>query len=62
MIDAIDESGEGQRDLVVELGAGRLVEELERALTGASAGETKEVEFESAGRLDREGDGRRSRR
>jgi trigger factor len=39
------DSGEGQRDLVVELGAGRLVEELERALTGASPGETKEVEL-----------------
>lgn len=37
--------GEGQRDLVVELGAGRLVEELERALTGSSRGETKEVEL-----------------
>ena len=39
------DSGEGQRDLVVELGAGRLVEELERALTGASPGETKDVEL-----------------
>jgi len=45
VIDVVAESGEGQRDLVVELGAGRLVEELERALTGASAGETKEVEL-----------------
>jgi trigger factor len=48
VIDALDENGEGQRDLVVELGSGRLVEELERALLGASAGETKEVEFEAA--------------
>jgi trigger factor len=47
VIDALDENGEGQRDLVVELGSGRLVEEIERALTGASAGETREVEFES---------------
>lgn len=47
VIDALDENGGGQRDLVVELGAGRLVEEIERALTGASAGESKEVEFES---------------
>jgi trigger factor len=47
VIDALDEQGEGQRDLVVELGSGRLVEEIERALTGASAGETKEVDFES---------------
>jgi trigger factor len=48
VIDALDENGEGQRDLVVELGTGRLVEEIERALTGASQGETREVEFESA--------------
>jgi trigger factor len=45
VIDVLAESGEGQRDLVVELGSGRLVEELERALTGASAGETKDVEL-----------------
>jgi trigger factor len=48
VIDALDQNGEGQRDLVVELGSGRLVEEIERALTGASAGETREVEFETA--------------
>ncbi|MFL5904475.1 MAG: trigger factor [Gaiellaceae bacterium] len=48
VIDALDEQGEGQRDLVVELGAGRLVEEIERTLIGASPGETKEVEFEAA--------------
>jgi trigger factor len=47
VIDALDENGEGQRDLVVELGSGRLVEEIERALTGASAGETREVAFET---------------
>jgi trigger factor len=49
VIDALDESGEGQRDLVVELGSGRLVEEIERTLTGAFAGETKDVEFETDG-------------
>jgi trigger factor len=48
VVDALDEAGEGQRDLVVELGSGRLVEEIERALTGAEQGETKEVEFELA--------------
>jgi len=47
VVDALDENGEGQRDLVVELGSGRLVEEIERALIGAAPGETKEVEFES---------------
>src|SRR5207245_4254992 len=39
------ESGDGQRDLVVELGTGSLVEELERALTGTQPGESKEVEL-----------------
>jgi trigger factor len=48
VIDALDENGEGSRDLVVELGSGRLVEEIERALTGASQGESREVEFETA--------------
>jgi trigger factor len=48
VVDALDQAGEGQRDLVVELGSGRLVEEIERALTGASQGEMKEVEFELA--------------
>jgi trigger factor len=45
VIDVLNPEGEGQRDLVVELGAGRLVEELERALIGASPGETKEVDL-----------------
>jgi len=45
VIDVLNESGDGQRDLVVELGAGRLVEELERALIGTEPGETKEVEL-----------------
>jgi len=48
VLDALDESGEGQRDLVVELGSGRLVEEIERALTGAALGEANEVELELA--------------
>jgi trigger factor len=45
VIDVLNPDGEGQRDLVVELGAGRLVEELERALIGTAAGETKEVDL-----------------
>src|SRR5919201_1963368 len=48
VVDAVDASGEGQRDLVVELGSGRLVEEIERALTGATPGETRRVDFELA--------------
>jgi len=43
-----DDSGTTQRDYVVEIGAGRLVEEIEGALVGMSAGETKAVEFEVA--------------
>jgi trigger factor len=45
VIDVLNPEAEGQRDLVVELGAGRLVEELERALIGAEPGESKEVEL-----------------
>jgi trigger factor len=48
VMDALDENGEGQRDLVVELGSGRLVEEIERALIGASPGDKKEIGFEAA--------------
>ena len=45
VIDVLNPDGEGQRDLVVELGAGRLVEELERALIGTEPSETKEVDL-----------------
>jgi trigger factor len=45
VVDAVEESGEAQRDLVLELGSGRLLEEVERALTGATAGETRKVEY-----------------
>jgi trigger factor len=44
VVDAVD-SGERQRDLVLELGSGRLLEEVERALTGAAAGDTRSVEY-----------------
>jgi trigger factor len=43
-----EEIGAAQRDYVVELGSGRLVDEIEEALVGASAGEAKEIEFELA--------------
>jgi trigger factor len=46
IIDLVSPGGEAQRDTVVELGAERLVEEVEQALLGASAGETKTVEYE----------------
>ena len=47
VIDLVDEAGEAQRDYVVQLGAGRLIEELERALRGMSAGDTKTVSFQA---------------
>ena len=48
VVDLVDPSGETQRDTVVELGAGRLTDELEAALVGASAGEKKEIAFARA--------------
>lgn len=48
VVDLTSPSGESRQDVVVELGADRMVEELEAALTGMSAGETKEVEHELA--------------
>jgi trigger factor len=43
VVDLVDGAGESQRDTVVELGSGRLTEELESALVGMTAGETREV-------------------
>ena len=48
VVDLTSPGGETQRDTVVELGAGRLVEEVEAALVGASPGETKTVTYELA--------------
>jgi trigger factor len=48
VIDLVSPDGSEQRDTVVELGAGRLVDEVETALRGASAGETKQVRYELA--------------
>ena len=45
IVDLVDSDGEAQHDTVVELGSGRLAPELEAALVGASAGETKRIEF-----------------
>jgi trigger factor len=45
VVDLVDASGETRRDYVVELGAGMLVEDVERELVGTSAGETKEIAF-----------------
>jgi trigger factor len=43
VVDLVDPEGEAQRDTIVELGSGRLAGELEAALVGASAGDTKEI-------------------
>jgi trigger factor len=46
--DLANRDGHAQRDYVVEVGSGRLVEEIEAAVVGMSAGETKSVEYELA--------------
>ena len=48
VVDLVSPSGEAHRDYVVELGAGRLIEELEQGLVGMSVGETKDLEYELA--------------
>jgi trigger factor len=47
VVDLVDETGEAQRDYVVQLGAGRLVEEIERGLRGMSPGETRKISYPS---------------
>src|SRR5262245_56835333 len=44
VVDVLEPSGTALRDLVVELGSGRLLEEIERDLDGANAGETRSIE------------------
>src|ERR671936_2388043 len=46
VVDLVGESGEAQRDYVVELGQGRLLDELEAGFLGMSIGETKTIEAE----------------
>jgi trigger factor len=48
VVDLVGADGSAQREYVIELGLGRVVEELEEALVGLSTGETKEVEYELA--------------
>jgi trigger factor len=45
VIDVDGAEGEAQRDLVVTLGAGRLIPELEAGIVDMRAGETKELEY-----------------
>src|SRR5207248_9430018 len=46
VVDLVTPGGEAQRDYVVELGQGRLLDELEEGIVGMQAGETKQVEAE----------------
>jgi trigger factor len=46
VLDLVSPSGERTTDTVVELGSGRLVDELEQALLGMAAGESKQVPYE----------------
>jgi trigger factor len=48
VVDLSGANGEGQSDTVVELGSGRLVEEIERALVGASVGDTRSIRYSLA--------------
>src|ERR671933_219447 len=48
VVDLVGSGGEAQRDYVVELGQGRLLEELEAGLVGMSIGETKTIVAELA--------------
>jgi trigger factor len=46
LVDLKNAAGETERDLLVELGAGQLAPEVEQALLGLEAGETKEIVFD----------------
>ncbi|HZO48598.1 MAG TPA: trigger factor [Gaiellaceae bacterium] len=46
LVDLVSPSGESQSDMVVELGAGRLADEIEQALVGARVGDTRTVTYE----------------
>jgi trigger factor len=46
VVDVVGGGGEAQRDFVVELGQGLLADEIEQALRGMSAGETKAIDVQ----------------
>jgi trigger factor len=48
VVDLVQQGGEAQRDYVVEVGAGRVLEEIEEGILGMSIGETGKVEVELA--------------
>lgn len=45
VVDLVDDAGEGQRDLVLELGIGRVLPQLEAALQGMKNGETRTIDY-----------------
>jgi trigger factor len=46
IVDLVADDGSAQRDFVVELGAGRLVEEIENGIRGLGIGESREIAYE----------------
>jgi trigger factor len=48
VVDLVAPGGDTRHDYVIELGRGTVVEEIEQALVGMSAGETREIAFELA--------------
>src|SRR5207247_1775002 len=48
VIDLVSESGEAQRDYVVDSGSERLVEEIENGIRGLGAGDEREIAYELA--------------
>jgi trigger factor len=48
VVDLLAEDGSAQRDYVVEIGSGRLVEEIENGLRGLGTGESREIAYELA--------------
>jgi trigger factor len=48
VVDLVSEGGEANRDYVVELGAERLLEEVENAIRGLGVGESRDVAYEIA--------------
>jgi len=55
VVDIVSELGFGQRDYVFELGAERLVDEIENAVRGLITGETREVTWELGDGSQRQG-------
>ena len=45
VVDLVDDEGEGQRDLVLELGIGRVLPALEQALQGMKAGDERVIDY-----------------